>query len=95
MGKGSGGQMRATGGNVRFEAAEKSEVFERTPGWSTIITASNSQTSLDNSLLKTSFECGVGLVETSSGRNWSRASLLEYKLRTSQGVELDIVIYYL
>ncbi len=49
-------------------------MFGLTPGWSTMITASNSQTSVsDNKLVDTSFKYGVELVETEPGRSRSRA----------------------
>jgi hypothetical protein len=50
-------------------------MFGLTPGWSTMITASNSQTSVsDNNLVETSFKNGgVEPVETEPGRSRSRA----------------------
>jgi hypothetical protein len=60
---------------------EKGSFFELTPGWSTMITASKSQTSVsDNNLVKTSFKNGVELVEeeAASGRSRSRAPQLRY-----------------
>ena len=49
-------------------------MFGLTPGWSTMITASNSQTSVsDSNLVETSFKNGVELVETVPGRSRSRA----------------------
>ena len=59
---------------------EKESFFELTPGWSTMITASKSQTSVsDNNLVKTSFKNGVELVEEAApGRSRSRAPQLRY-----------------
>ena len=49
-------------------------MFGLTPGWSTMITASNSQTSVsDNNLVETSFKNGIEPVETVPGRSRSRA----------------------
>jgi hypothetical protein len=63
-----------TAENVR---RERDDMFGLTPGWSTMITASNSQTSVsDNNLVETSFKNngGVGPVEESEpGRSRSRA----------------------
>lgn len=50
----------------------RKQTLKLTPGWSTMITASNSQTSVsDNNLVKTSFKNGVELVMP--GRSRSRA----------------------
>lgn len=64
-------------GVFAFMAVEKMEedgLLKLTPGWSTMITASNSQTSVsDINLVKTSFKNGVELEETMPGRSRSRA----------------------
>ena len=58
---------------------EEDGSLKLTPGWSTMITASNSQTSAsDNNLVKTSFKNGVELVERMPGRSRSRAPHLRY-----------------
>lgn len=61
---------------MAVEEMEKEEdgSLKLTPGWSTMITASNSQTSVsDNNLVKTSFKNGVELEVTMLGRSRSRA----------------------
>ena len=61
---------------MAVEEMEKEEdgSLKLTPGWSTMITASNSQTSVsDINLVKTSFKNGVELEETMPGRSRSRA----------------------
>jgi hypothetical protein len=63
-------------GLFAFMAVEEMEKedgsLKLTPGWSTMITVSNSQTSVsDNNLVKTSFKNGVE--ETMPGRSRSRA----------------------
>ena len=65
-------------GVFAFMAVEKMEEedgsLKLTPGWSTMITASNSQTSVsDINLVKTSFKNGVELEVTMLGRSRSRA----------------------
>lgn len=56
---------------------ERHDMFGLTPGWSTMTTASNSQTSVsDNNLVETSFENNGGVEpveETGPGRSRSRA----------------------
>lgn len=61
---------------MAVEEMEKEEdgSLKLTPGWSTMITASNSQTSVsDINLVKTSFKNGVELEVTMLGRSRSRA----------------------
>ena len=70
------GEKTKEGGKGR-----RGSFFELTPGWSTMITASKSQTSVsDNNLVKTSFKNGVEPVEEEAapGRSRSRAPQLRY-----------------
>ena len=81
MGRVSVGRTRVTVDRL-FRMAEKVgreryDMFELTPGWSTMITASNSQTSVsDNKVVETSFKNNGGVEpveETEPGRSRSRA----------------------
>jgi hypothetical protein len=85
MGRVSVGRTRVTV-DMLFRTAEKVRreshgMFGLTPGWSTMITASNSQTSVsDNNLVETSFKSNGGVEpveETAPGRSRSRAPHLK------------------
>lgn len=99
MGRVNAGRTRVTVNSTNelgrlFRTAKKMRerhVWTLTPGWSTMITASNSQTSVsDNNLVETSFKNGgVEPVETKPGRSRSRVPHLRIYIKLAHHEQTD------